>query len=559
MPAADTLSVSRRQFLAGCAGCAAAAATPAMAETPSIESSPRSLGSRGDISPEGRASIAEVDRRFEQQHGQIQRTIDPVAEWGLDPNGNTPVGGKLASKISGLSNVRVVFPSDGTFLFTEQSVWRPSGPVELIGNGCTFKLDASMEQPLLNIDQFPSGSLLKGFTFASTGDTAFSIRVATEGTVKVKNITIKGYMVSDQSNPQRVQGTFAPVAYTESATVRATNITAIGGTAAGTHDQNDKPESATVNQLASPMGIWVGQSTQGTIQLVKCQFRGWSNGVYGGRTHGTVGVYGGEYWNNINSQLRLGGGSVVDGATLLLDDRKWSMQKNPGPFSLGEKQGVYAIRVDPSNIGNHTDPLRIRNTEAKAVSMGGGGSVIDVEDHAGPVLIENSRLMNHLDRPIIYGAAPVVGGPTNIMLRNSLVGGSSPQPVTDINERPQSRVSRTCVTIPNAGPDDINGAEIGQGVSFGQCKGSGLTAPKKVGSAGNISSLPAPSYNGSAGVEPAAGRSARARKAGIVKAMVTTVLMVIVSIVGIVGGVLAFAALIAGLSSVLVYLLIDEK
>ena len=73
--------------------------------------------------------------------------------------------------------------------------------------------------------------------------------------------------------------------------------------------------------------------------------------------------------------------------------------------------------------------------------------------------------------------------------------------MTDIQNRPQSRIQHTCIQLPNAGPDDINGAQVGEGVSFGkQCaSGSGLSNPKKVGSGGNISSLPAPnaSYNSS--------------------------------------------------------------
>jgi hypothetical protein len=552
---------SRRQFLAGCGAIGAAAVTPAIGHA--APNQPAALA-EGDpdlrgVSPEGRREIAAFDRRFAQQRGGTANTVHAVKDLGLDPSGGTPINGKFEGAIESLpSNTRVIFPGDGTFRVTKRMVVRPSGPIDLIGNGCTFKLDSDMERSILNIDKFPSGSLLKGFNFASTGDTAFGVRVATEGTVKVKNINIKGYMVSDQSNPQRVQGVFAPVAYTESAAVRATNVTAIGGTAAGTHDQPDKPASATVNQIASPMGVWVGQSTQGTVQLVKCQFRGWSNAVYGGHTQGRVGVYGGEYWNNINSQQRLGGGSVIDGATLVLDDRKWSMKQNPGPFSLGKNQGVYAVRVDPGDSGNKSDPLRIKNTEIRALSMQEGASVIDVEPDAGPCIIENTKIINHLDRPVIYGAPPNSGiSRGNIMVKHSLVGGKSPRPAMEINDRPQSRITTTCITIPDAGPDDIQGADIGKGVSFGKCTaGSGLSAPKTVGSPGKISSLPAPTYNGSAPGSVSSGPSQAAKNAFAKTALGAAALIVLV-VIGVMVGLPVIAIALGGLSSLLLAYILD--
>jgi hypothetical protein len=491
----EALSLSRRQFLAGLGGCVATTAAPAHAITETTDRVP-ARGRRGDISREGRRTIAAVDCRFAQQRAPSSNTVHAVENLGLDPTGKTTINGQFANAIEDLPpGTRVVFPGDGTFRATEQLVVRPSR-IDLIGNGCTFKLDSDLERRILNIDKFPSGSLLTGFNITATGETATGLRVGTDGTVKVKNVNIKGYMLSDQSNPNHVSATFTPVAYTSSATVRATNITSIGGGAAGTHDQQEKPESAIVNQIATPMGVWIGRSTKGTIQLVKCRIRGWSNGLYGGRTNGQVGVYGGMWYNNFNAQLRLGGGSVIDGVTLVLDDREWSKEQNPGPFSLGEKQGVYAIRVD-SKHGNQSDPLRVRNTEIIGKSMQEGASLVDFEPISAPGLFENCKFTNHLDRPVILGESLSGGPPQYIAVKYCLFDGSSPKPVLVAHDRPQSRIAHSCIAIPNAGPEDIRGAEIGKGVNFGQCKGTGLRAPKKVGSAGNISSLPAPTYNGS--------------------------------------------------------------
>jgi hypothetical protein len=520
MADADTLSVSRRQFLSTCGAIGATATLPTMTtgQAAREQVDPLAAGPDPDlsgVSPEGRERVAAVDRRFQQQRPAM-RTVHAVKNLGLDASGSTAVGDALASKISGMSNTRVKFPSGGVFRFTGGTVLDPSGTVDLIGSGCTFKLDSNRERRILNIDSFPSGSLAKGINIEATGDTTAGIRVGTEGTARVENVNVKGYMRSDQKYKNRLSAVYAPTAYSSSATIQLRKCSAVGGSPAGTHDQNDKPDSAVVNQIASPMGVWIGTQTEGTVQLADMKLRGWSNGVYGGRTNGRAEVAGGTYWNNINSQLRLGGASIVDGATLILDDRKWSMKQNPGPYSLGEKQGVYAIRVDPDTSGNQTDPIRFKGVKIQAKSMGEGASVIDFESHAGPGVFDNCKIMNHLGRPVIYAAPKVGGGPSNIMLRNSLVGGSSPQPVMEIHERQQSRIQQTCVTIPNAGPDSIKGAKIGKGVSFGKCKsGSGLSKPKKVGSGGNISSLPAPNASVSANSSASTGASASSSSGGM--------------------------------------------
>ena len=488
---------SRRQFLAGCAGCAAAVATPTVTEAQSFdESSTSSLGTGGAISPEGRASIAAVDRRFAQQRARIQRTVNAIEDLGLDPSGKTSISGTLESELSGMANTRIVFPSDGVFLLSEQVTAQPDGPIELVGNGCSFVIPPNTEMRSF-VFVLPSGSLIDDIVIDQSATGALQeFSVQTDGVVRADNVTIKGYAPAKPSSDGGASAMFSPIAETANAVVRATNFTAVGGTAAGTHDDNSLPASAPENRLDAPSGVWVGASNRGTVQLVNLTLSGWSNGIYGGRTKGNVGVRGGTFANNFNAQARIGGGSIVDGASMLLDDRRWS---DKGPFRIGH-QGVYAARVDAKD-GNTTDPAQFINLDVRALSMRDGAALIDFESVSGPGIIRNCRFTNHLDRPVILGESPSVSGPTNIMVDQCLITGSSSAAVMEIQDRPQSRIQGTCIQLPDAGPEDINGAEIGDGVSFGkQCQsGSGLSNPKKVGSGGNISSLPAPSVNGSTG------------------------------------------------------------
>lgn len=146
------------------------------------------------------------------------------------------------------------------------------------------------------------------------------------------------------------------------------------------------------------------------------------------------------------------------------------------------------------------------------------------------------------------------------MVDRCLVDGKSPAAIMEMHGRPQSEIQYTCITTPDAGPDDINGAQIGPGMGFGQCtSSSGLSAPDKVGSGGNLSSLPAPnvSYNGT-GVAGAGGAGG-AGGLGIGKIALAggalVVLIVILSIVGIPSLALGAGAL---LSLILSYILTDD-
>ena len=496
------IQLSRRQFLAGCAGCTAAIVTPSVAGAqPSAEERESLVNAgaeAGDISLEGRMAMASVERRFQQQRPQMGRTVRAVDDLGLDPTGSEPINGKLGSALSGMSNTRVVFPKGGTFALSGHITAIPEGPIELIGNGSSFVMPAGEEMKSLTL-VLESGSLIHGIVIDQRAQGALqelSIQ-AGNGVVRAEDITIKGYAPAKRSSSDGggVDSMFSPIARSSGSAVQVRGFQAVGGTAAGTHNESDLPPDSYENTYGSPMGIWVGQANQGTVQFVNPKLRGWSNGIYGGRTTGSVEIRGGTFVNNFNGNVRLGGGSVVDGASILLDDRQWS---DKGPFKIGH-QGVYAARVDAKH-GNQTDPIRFLNLKVVAKSMREGASLFEWESASGPGIIRNCHITNHLDRPVITGRSPSAPAATNILVDQSLIDGSSSAGVTDIQNRPQSRIQRTCIPLPNAGPDDINGAQVGEGVSFGkQCaSGSGLSKPKKVGSGGNISSLPAPnvSYSG---------------------------------------------------------------
>src|SRR5699024_9190199 len=211
-------------------------------------------------------------------------------------------------------------------------------------------------------------------------------------------------------------------------------------------------------------------------------------------------------------------------------------------------QGVLAGRVDAKH-GNLTDPATFKNLRVVANSMRHVPALFRWNHEAGPGIIRNCHITNHIDAPIVYGRSPAVPAATNILVDQSLIDGKSSASVMEIHDRPQSRIQRTCIQLPGTGPNDINGAQVGKAVSFGkQCEaGSGLKHPEKVGDGGNLSTLTAPVTNGSyPGRNPGSSKQENFFK--IVTSGFMVMVFVLVGMIAVlVGGIVAAAGSLAAL------------
>ena len=175
MSSINTPALTRRQFLSACRTCgtvgvAALPSTSAAADSPARIQSPDEIGT---ISAEGQAAISAVDDQLTQRD-DISRTIDAVSGLGLDPSGSTPISQPLEAATEKLSNVRIVFPADGVFRLTDRIVLDPTGPIELVGNGATLKLDSGTEVQALNCPNLPSGTVIRDFVIDQTAKGAVS-------------------------------------------------------------------------------------------------------------------------------------------------------------------------------------------------------------------------------------------------------------------------------------------------------------------------------------------------------------------------------------------------
>jgi hypothetical protein len=259
-------------------------------------------------------------------------------------------------------------------------------------------------------------------------------------------------------------------------------------------------KSGTKNKGGMPI-VWVGTGHHGTLQLIDCHIENSpDNGLYGGRTPGNTEIYGGLWRNNDVSQVRASGkGSRVDGATIVLDEKKYK--------GLGSKQGFPSsngIKWD-SKPTRSNDPAggTIVNCDIRGLSEAGDnygvGSLIAVFPTAGAVTIKNTRIVNKIDATPISADEPDGGNqyppppqPHRVIVKNSLIGGRAEQGAITIHGRQRSLVKKVCLKYSGAGPSDIQGAGT-SGVSYGRkCGSAGLSNPNKVGGGGKLPPLPDP-------------------------------------------------------------------
>jgi hypothetical protein len=202
--------------------------------------------------------------------------------------------------------------------------------------------------------------------------------------------------------------------------------------------------------------------------------------------------------------------AVSDTADGVVDAKNYK-----GPVAsqgYNEKFGTHGIKVERGNEApNKPSGAVLRNADIKLLSEGGQGvgAGIRVRGSGGALKIENSRIVNNLGCPSVIAeesgggySGATAPAPHNLAITDSLFTGSNGE--IKVSGRENSLIKNTCIKAPGASSGSISGMRIGNNVSFGkQCAAGGLRAPDKVGSAGNLSTVPIP--NGSFGGGPSGG------------------------------------------------------
>jgi hypothetical protein len=517
----DSSDLSRRQFLAGIGGAAAVA--PVAGELGQSRPPDPSGGSQrgatygeAQIGPGGYRILAEHERAQQQRGNEItySNRVNAVEDLGCDPNGNEPIQDKISSAAE--DGMKIVFPP-GTYLATDGVNIGVSGTFGFVGEGfqsatkppkpdkesVVFKIQAGGALNFLNVDGLQGGEFGNFVIDQRDPLTHGGVQVRSKGNVRVRDIrTVGAQTTRDPGDDQ--PGFFTPRAPGADSLIVYERCIARGGGIPGSK-----------NIYGSPgISVFGREGPRGTIILKDCVIENMAdNGIYGARTSANVRVLGGLYRNNDVSQVRVNGDAIVRGVDIVIDEKNYTgimsksnaLEGGPGwPATNGLK-----IETKQKISASTGTPVKNCNIVGESVvSESSVGALVNIWDTGGAVTITNSRITNNIagTTSIVaqnpgsgkYAAAPK---PWTTTVKNSVIQGNqagNDNPAVRVRGRPRSIVKNTCLKYLNASSGDIEGAGT-SGVSYGQqCKSAGLSNPGKVGSGGNISSLPPPnvSYTG---------------------------------------------------------------
>ncbi|GAA0464712.1 hypothetical protein MUK72_19250 (plasmid) [Halococcus dombrowskii] len=528
---------TRRQFLVGAGATAAIGAAPLAASDPVRAAdrgdAPADIHGGAHISLDGYHELANSER-LQQQKGndfQFDQRVDAVEDLGCDPNGGKPVQDTLNSKIK--DGMLVVFP-EGTYAATGtinpgadrfgivgkgyQQATKPPKPG---GESVVFNVKANSPFKLFNVGA--KEALIGNFVIDQRKGAMAGVTARSSGNVRVRDVRTVGAQTA-VGNGDSTPFFFEPFARGGDSLIVFERCVARGGGIPGTKNIGG----------SAGVGIFQRNGETGRIVLKDCIIENMpDNGVYGARTTAEVIVLGGLYRNNDVSQVRVNGEARVDGVTIVIDEKNYTGLKSKS--NANERgpgwPGTNGLKLETDSTGAVSGGTVVKNCDLRANSVADAeqsnlGGVVNFFASAGAATLDNCRITNNVSSTTSIIASNPSSAPEKVAItvKNSVIqgNGAGQNAAVNISSRPRSIVKNTCLSYPDASKDDIKGAGASN-VSFGQqCEsGAGLKAPQKVGSAGNLSSLPAPSvsYNGTGG--SAARR--RKKKKGLLKKIIGSV------------------------------------
>jgi hypothetical protein len=393
------------------------------------------VGSVGLFS--GRASAA-----FERHGIAFKRTVNMVEDAGCDPTGNEPCNEKITEAVDDYTLLK--FPP-GEYKLTDRSVVLGATNLGFVGEGdVRFTVPANFNEKVLIVDD-GTGVLFENIDLDLTADGATpGLHLGANDDLEVHDVEFIGQGIHPDSDPRdegggdpSVTNAFTPIVRSSDGTGRVTNVTAENAGLMGAYNGGD-----------GRVGVWIGISHQGTIELENCHIEGFpNNGLYCSRTYGAVQVEGGVFRNNDITQVRLSSrDSYVKNAAIQAD---FNDSESPNPEDVLNSRGV---RFEAGRFGSSGASVENCDIAIIATPNSDGGVVVgnDGANHA----IDNSRIGIDVDGvrgvyakpPTGYGSRPPPPEPHTLAMRGvSITGTAAGNEAVRIDQRFESSVADCCI------------------------------------------------------------------------------------------------------------------
>ena len=431
---------SRRAFLAGIGtGTALSFAGGAGSAAADLGQFDGIGGIHSSSSTSGRRSAYPNDRYAQRVSPTFDVTLDAVSDLGCDPSGNRPSDRALDAGLAAVdaSRVRVRFPP-GTYRFDSTNQFRGYDALGFVGAGGMDVTSETDETSTPNGTQFvcPANFQREWFRTERVGAFVFrgidwDIRAPGCGPSVVPHVE-RSLLIEDVRVRGRGEG---------DANLLMPRVASPEGV--GVLRRFEARAGGLIGRRR--IGVWIGPANRGTLRFEACRLEEFpNNGLYASASRGAIQVSGGVYRNSDISQLRLSGRNCyVRGTLVEVDVRDYD---GPGSSQYRNPRGIWWEAKRRNATGGRVEYTTIRIRRGPSV----GGCVI--AKSGGALTISRTAIdVDATDTHGIYAYEPTGGyhevppRPWRVRLERVHVYGASDAPAIQIEGRPESSVSRSCI------------------------------------------------------------------------------------------------------------------
>ena len=429
---------SRRAFLAGIGSTTTATLAAGSSDTAGIvagRSRRRSepIGLQGDSRQVGDVEPARSERYRRRVRPRFDVTLDAVSDLGCDPTGARPCDRALEAGLGAIDSSRVqVRFLPGTYRFESRQHFAGYDTFGLIG-GTKGKEGSEGETRFV----CPAGYQREWFRIDRVGALVFSgidwdieapncgptVVAHAERSLLIEDIKVLGRGGGDENL------LMPRVSSPDGVGVIRRFVDKKGGVLGRRR-----------------IGVWVGPENRGVLRFEACRLEEFpNNGIYASASKGSIRVLGGTYRNSDISQLRLSGpGCLVRGTLVAIDTREYDGPKSSGTYR--NPRGIWWEAKRRRATGG-----RIEYT---TVSVRHGSSVgaVVVAKNGGAITISRTAIeVDATDTHGIFAYEPTGGHydvpprPWHVRLNYVHVYGTSSAPSIEIEGRPASNVTNSCI------------------------------------------------------------------------------------------------------------------
>ena len=373
----DERTLRRRAYLA-LIGSSAALAGCGGRPGPSPTTTPSPAGTTGTGTPGQTGAGTTTKRSPTPDHYGFSRVIDAVADLGCDPSGNEPCDARLQAAVG--TDTLFSFPA-GSYRFAHNLEVHDIDTIGFTGRGdVRFIPPEGFDDKLLNVSNLGDVVFTGIDLDLGAPDTTAGLRFIVDRTFRVEDVEFIGR--GNHPNPEVPFALFLAVKNAGTVGV-VRNVVAKHGSAIGEYKGGN-----------GRGGIWIGPQHRGTIRVLDCHFEEFgNNGMYASRNPGRVQVVGGLFRNNNVSQIRISGkGSYVQGATIIIDLRRYT-----GPrTSMNSSFNTRGVMIEQGPF-NKPAGVEVRDCDIRLLdtSLSKGGIV--VEPTGRTVTVRNTHIQVDVD------------------------------------------------------------------------------------------------------------------------------------------------------------------